>query len=146
MVHLLLRHEGAPGPHAATAQPEHGLAETTRKQRRLLCRAPHRAALRVRWEHSVQPLSVLVFDHSQTQKTKAVREDRRTLLILPWELQANTEYEFQVRARPREDTGYHGFWSEWSPLLTLKTSPTGTYCQLPLPCRLVRCQTMLPGL
>ncbi|XP_035755902.1 interleukin-21 receptor isoform X2 [Egretta garzetta] len=65
-------------------------------------------------------------DTWETQKTKAVREDRRTLLILPWELQANTEYEFQVRARPREDTGYHGFWSEWSPLLTLKTSPTVT--------------------
>ncbi|NXE82957.1 IL21R protein, partial [Cochlearius cochlearius] len=63
-------------------------------------------------------------DTWETQKTKAVREDRRTLVILPWELQANTEYEFQVRARPREDTGYCGFWSEWSPLLTLKTSPT----------------------
>ncbi|XP_072734532.1 interleukin-21 receptor isoform X1 [Ciconia boyciana] len=62
-------------------------------------------------------------DTWETQKTKAVHEDKRTLVILPWELQANTEYEFQVRARPREDTGYHGFWSEWSPLLLLKTSP-----------------------
>ncbi|NXX12297.1 IL21R protein, partial [Podargus strigoides] len=62
-------------------------------------------------------------DTWEMQKTKAVHEDKRTLVILPWELQANTEYEFQVRARPQEGTGYHGFWSEWSPLLTLKTSP-----------------------
>ncbi|NXT20510.1 IL21R protein, partial [Syrrhaptes paradoxus] len=62
-------------------------------------------------------------DTWETQKTKAVREDKRTLVILPWELQANTEYQFQVRARPREDTGYRGVWSEWSPPLTLKTSP-----------------------
>ncbi|NXL60618.1 IL21R protein, partial [Chordeiles acutipennis] len=62
-------------------------------------------------------------DTWETQKTKAIHEDKRTLLIPLWELQANTEYEFQVRARPREDTGYHGFWSEWSPLLTLKTRP-----------------------
>ncbi|XP_062444408.1 interleukin-21 receptor [Rhea pennata] len=62
-------------------------------------------------------------DTWETQKTKAVHEDKRTLVILPRELQGNTEYEFQVRARPREDTGYCGFWSEWSPLLTLKTSP-----------------------
>lgn len=88
-------------------------------------------------------LSVLVCNHSQTQKTKAVHEDKRTLVILPWELQVNTEYEFQVRARPREDTGYHGFWSEWSPLLTLKTSPAGTYCQVSLPFQLVQCQRML---
>ncbi|KAM6299407.1 interleukin-21 receptor [Aegotheles albertisi] len=65
-------------------------------------------------------------DTWETQKTKAVHEDKRTLVILPWELQANTEYEFQVRARPREDTSFHGFWSEWSPLLTLKTSPAVT--------------------
>ncbi|XP_037239066.1 interleukin-21 receptor isoform X2 [Falco rusticolus] len=65
-------------------------------------------------------------DTWETQKTKAVHEDKRTLVILPWEFQANTEYEFQVRARPREDTGYHGFWSEWSPPLTLKTSPAVT--------------------
>ncbi|XP_074774924.1 interleukin-21 receptor isoform X1 [Athene noctua] len=62
-------------------------------------------------------------DTWETRKMKAVHEDKRTLLILPWELQANTEYEFQVRARPREDTGYCGFWSEWSSSLTLKTSP-----------------------
>ncbi|NXY17142.1 IL21R protein, partial [Atrichornis clamosus] len=62
-------------------------------------------------------------DTWETQKTKAVHEDKRTLVILPWELQANTEYEFQVRARPREDSGYGGFWSEWSPPLSLKTSP-----------------------
>ncbi|XP_008938415.1 PREDICTED: interleukin-21 receptor [Merops nubicus] len=62
-------------------------------------------------------------DTWETQKTKAVHEDKRTLVILPWELQVNTEYEFQVRARPREDTNYRGFWSEWSPPLTLKTSP-----------------------
>ncbi|NXK91923.1 IL21R protein, partial [Formicarius rufipectus] len=61
-------------------------------------------------------------DNWETQKTKAVHEDKRTLVILPWELQANTEYEFQVRARPREDSGYHGFWSEWSSPLSLKTS------------------------
>ncbi|XP_068764024.1 interleukin-21 receptor isoform X2 [Struthio camelus] len=65
-------------------------------------------------------------DTWETQKTKAVHEDKRTLVILPRELQGNTEYEFQVRARLREDTGYHGFWSEWSPPLTLKTSPAGT--------------------
>ncbi|XP_040449693.1 interleukin-21 receptor isoform X2 [Falco naumanni] len=65
-------------------------------------------------------------DTWETQKTKAVHEDKRTLVILPWEFQANTEYEFQVRARPREDTGYHGFWSEWSPPLTLRTSPAVT--------------------
>ncbi|NWR47014.1 IL21R protein, partial [Regulus satrapa] len=62
-------------------------------------------------------------DSWETQKTKAVREDKRTLVILPWELQASTEYEFQVRARPREDSGYGGFWSEWSSPLALKTSP-----------------------
>ncbi|NWW33567.1 IL21R protein, partial [Panurus biarmicus] len=62
-------------------------------------------------------------DTWETQKTKAVHEDKRTLVILPWELQANTEYEFQVRARPREDSGYGGFWSEWSSPLALKTSP-----------------------
>ncbi|NXQ61780.1 IL21R protein, partial [Anthoscopus minutus] len=62
-------------------------------------------------------------DTWETQKTKAVHEDKRTLVILPWELQANTEYEFQVRARPREDSGYGGFWSEWSSPLSLKTSP-----------------------
>ncbi|KAM4765380.1 interleukin-21 receptor isoform 3-T5 [Cyanocitta cristata] len=62
-------------------------------------------------------------DTWETQKTKAVHEDKRTLVLLPWELQANTEYEFQVRARPREDSGYGGFWSEWSSPLSLKTSP-----------------------
>ncbi|KFP72990.1 Interleukin-21 receptor, partial [Apaloderma vittatum] len=62
-------------------------------------------------------------DSWETQKTKAVHEDKRTLVILLQELQANTEYEFQVRARPREDTGYSGFWSEWSHPLMLKTSP-----------------------
>ncbi|NXI55360.1 IL21R protein, partial [Chloroceryle aenea] len=62
-------------------------------------------------------------DTWETQKTKAVHEDKRTLVILPWELQVNTEYMFQVRARPREDTSYRGFWSEWSPPLMLKTSP-----------------------
>ncbi|NXC35186.1 IL21R protein, partial [Campylorhamphus procurvoides] len=62
-------------------------------------------------------------DTWETQKTKEVHEDKRTLVILPWELQANTEYEFQVRARPREDSGYHGIWSEWSSPLSLKTSP-----------------------
>ncbi|NWI60677.1 IL21R protein, partial [Calyptomena viridis] len=62
-------------------------------------------------------------DTWETQKTKTVHEDKRTLVILPWELQANTEYEFQVRTRPREDGSYHGFWSEWSPPLSLKTSP-----------------------
>ncbi|XP_069726713.1 interleukin-21 receptor isoform X2 [Phaenicophaeus curvirostris] len=65
-------------------------------------------------------------DTWETQKTKAIREDKRTLVILPWELQANTEYEFQVRARPRESSVYHGFWSEWSSPLTLKTSPAVT--------------------
>ncbi|XP_063200173.1 interleukin-21 receptor isoform X2 [Chroicocephalus ridibundus] len=65
-------------------------------------------------------------DTWETEKTKAVHEDKRTLVILPWELQANTDYEFQVRARPREDTGYRGFWSEWSSPLTLKTSPAVT--------------------
>nr|XP_030141037.1 interleukin-21 receptor isoform X3 [Taeniopygia guttata] len=65
-------------------------------------------------------------DTWETQKIKAVHEDKRTLVILPWELQANTEYEFQVRARPREDSGYGGFWSEWSSPLSLKTSPAVT--------------------
>ncbi|NWV33300.1 IL21R protein, partial [Grantiella picta] len=63
-------------------------------------------------------------DTWENQKTKVVHEDKRTLLILPWELQANTEYEFQVRARPRQDSGYGGFWSEWSSPLSLKTSPS----------------------
>ncbi|NWW54788.1 IL21R protein, partial [Pedionomus torquatus] len=62
-------------------------------------------------------------DTWETQKIKDIHEDKRTLVILPWELQANTDYEFQVRARPREDTGYRGFWSEWSLPLILKTSP-----------------------
>ncbi|XP_071426796.1 interleukin-21 receptor isoform X4 [Pithys albifrons albifrons] len=62
-------------------------------------------------------------DTWETEKTKAVHEDKRTLVILPWELQANTEYEFQVRARPREGSDYHGVWSEWSSPLSLKTSP-----------------------
>ncbi|NXM74330.1 IL21R protein, partial [Serilophus lunatus] len=65
-------------------------------------------------------------DTWETQKTKAVHEDKRTLVILPWELQANTEYEFQVRTRPRQDSSYRGFWSEWSPPLSLKTSPAAT--------------------
>ncbi|XP_039935400.1 interleukin-21 receptor isoform X2 [Hirundo rustica] len=65
-------------------------------------------------------------DTWETQKTKAVHEDKRTLVILPWELQANTEYEFQVRARPRENSGYGGFWSEWSSPLSVKTSPAVT--------------------
>ncbi|XP_064245893.1 interleukin-21 receptor isoform X3 [Passer domesticus] len=64
-----------------------------------------------------------ITDTWEIQKTKAVHEDKRTLVILPWELQENTEYEFQVRARPREDSGYGGFWSEWSSPLSLKTSP-----------------------
>lgn len=80
----------------------------------------------------------LVFNRSQAQKIKAVHEDKRTLLILPWELQANTEYEFQVRARPREGSDYGGFWSEWSSPLSLKTSPAGTCCQIPLPFQLVQ--------
>lgn len=62
-------------------------------------------------------------NYSQTQKIKSVHEDKRTLVIPPRELQGNTEYEFQVRARPREDSGYCGFWSEWSSPLPLKTSP-----------------------
>ncbi|NWV79569.1 IL21R protein, partial [Dasyornis broadbenti] len=62
-------------------------------------------------------------DTWEAQKTKAVHEDKRTLVILPWELQANTEYEFQVRARPRQDSGYGGVWSEWSSPLALKTRP-----------------------
>ncbi|NXL84229.1 IL21R protein, partial [Alectura lathami] len=62
-------------------------------------------------------------DTWEAQKTKSIHEDKQTLVILPWELQGNTEYEFQVRARPGEDTGYHGFWSEWSSPLTVKTSP-----------------------
>lgn len=87
----------------------------------------------------------LVFNCSQTQKTKdVIHEDKRTLVIPPRELQMNTEYEFQVRARPREDTGYHGFWSEWSPPLMLKTSPAGTHYQLSLPFQLLQCQRMLP--
>ncbi|NXO82993.1 IL21R protein, partial [Sitta europaea] len=65
-------------------------------------------------------------DTWETQKTKAVHEDKRTLVILPWELQADTEYEFQVRARPREDSDYGGFWSEWSSPLSLKTAVTQT--------------------
>ncbi|OXB68848.1 hypothetical protein ASZ78_002263 [Callipepla squamata] len=69
------------------------------------------------WE--VSEMSV----YHQTQKTKSVHEDRRSLVILPWELQGNTEYEFQVRARPSEGSGYYGFWSEWSSQLTLKTRP-----------------------
>ncbi|KAM9557858.1 interleukin-21 receptor isoform 1-T2 [Guaruba guarouba] len=62
-------------------------------------------------------------DTWETWKTKAVHEDKRTLVILPQELQANTEYEFQVRARPREGTSYHGFWSDWSHPLMLTTGP-----------------------
>ncbi|NXD15806.1 IL21R protein, partial [Nothocercus nigrocapillus] len=62
-------------------------------------------------------------DTWETQKSKAVHEDKRTLVILAQELQGSTEYEFQVRAKPREDTGYHGFWSDWSPSLMLTTSP-----------------------
>ncbi|POI30481.1 hypothetical protein CIB84_005769 [Bambusicola thoracicus] len=34
-------------------------------------------------------------DTWETQKIKTVHEDQRTLVILPWELQGNTEYEFQ---------------------------------------------------
>ncbi|NXU55257.1 IL21R protein, partial [Turnix velox] len=62
-------------------------------------------------------------DTWETQKTKAIHEDKRTLVILPWEFQANTDYELQVRARPREDSDYHGFWSEWSSPMTFKTKP-----------------------
>ncbi|NXG41171.1 IL21R protein, partial [Psilopogon haemacephalus] len=62
-------------------------------------------------------------DTWETQKTKAVHDDRRTLLIQPWELQANAEYELQVRAKPRRDSGYGGVWSEWSLPLALTARP-----------------------
>ncbi|XP_068002986.1 interleukin-21 receptor isoform X1 [Melanerpes formicivorus] len=62
-------------------------------------------------------------DTWEAQKTKAVHQDIRTLLILPGELQVNTEYELQVRARPRKGSGYHGVWSEWSLPLALTTRP-----------------------
>ncbi|NXV80824.1 IL21R protein, partial [Atlantisia rogersi] len=62
-------------------------------------------------------------DTWEAQETKVIREDKRTLVILPWELQANTEYDFQVRARPRDNTGFQGFWSDWSLPLMLKTHP-----------------------
>ncbi|NXP75996.1 IL21R protein, partial [Ramphastos sulfuratus] len=62
-------------------------------------------------------------DAWETQKTKAVHDDRRTLLIQPWELQVNAEYELQVRAKPRQDSGYGGVWSEWSLPLVLTARP-----------------------
>lgn len=67
-----------------------------------------------------------MWNRSQTQKTKTVHDDRRTLLIEPWELQANAEYELQVRAKPRQDSGYGGVWSEWSLPLALTARPAGT--------------------
>ncbi|NXN11529.1 IL21R protein, partial [Indicator maculatus] len=62
-------------------------------------------------------------DTWEAQKTKAVHQDIRTLVILPWELQVNAEYELQVRAKPRKGSGYGGVWSEWSPPLALTTRP-----------------------
>lgn len=47
------------------------------------------------------------------------------MVLLPLEFQRDTAYEFQVRARPRPGSEYLGVWSEWSPLLTLKTEPEG---------------------
>lgn len=135
VVHMLLHGRIPP---AATEQPEHGLAK--QHESRGGCFAGLLAVQQSGGGGSSHSSpKCLVFHHSQTQKTKAVHEDKRMLVILLWELQPNTEYEFQVRARPREDTGYRGFWSEWSPPLMLKTSPRGMYYQLSLPFQLVQC-------
>ncbi|CAM4616736.1 unnamed protein product [Lepidochelys olivacea] len=57
------------------------------------------------------------------QKSKVIPEDKRSMVLLPLEFQRDTDYEFQVRAKPRPGSDYLGVWSEWSPLLTLKTEP-----------------------
>uniref|UniRef100_A0A8C8RS14 Interleukin 21 receptor n=1 Tax=Pelusios castaneus TaxID=367368 RepID=A0A8C8RS14_9SAUR len=62
-------------------------------------------------------------DSWEHQKSKVIPEDKRSVMLLTLEFQSDTDYEFQVRAKPRPDSGYLGFWSEWSPLLTLRTEP-----------------------
>ncbi|XP_053220261.1 interleukin-21 receptor isoform X1 [Podarcis raffonei] len=44
-------------------------------------------------------------------------------LWLPQEFEGDTDYELQVRAKPREDSSYQGAWSDWSPKTTLRTLP-----------------------
>lgn len=62
-------------------------------------------------------------DTWETQKSKVIPEDTRSVVLLPLEFQRDTVYEFQVRAKPRPGSEYLGFWSEWSHPLTLKTEP-----------------------
>ncbi|XP_034639501.1 interleukin-21 receptor [Trachemys scripta elegans] len=60
---------------------------------------------------------------NSNQKSKVIPEDERSVVLLPLEFQRGTDYEFQVRAKPRPGSDYVGVWSEWSSLLTLKTEP-----------------------
>ncbi|XP_033023568.1 interleukin-21 receptor [Lacerta agilis] len=46
-----------------------------------------------------------------------------TLWLLPQEFEGDTDYELELRAKPREDSSYQGTWSDWSPKMTLRTLP-----------------------
>ncbi|XP_074866945.1 interleukin-21 receptor [Carettochelys insculpta] len=62
-------------------------------------------------------------DTWENQKSKVIPEDKRSVVLLPLEFQRDTDYEFQVRARPGPNSDYLGVWSEWSSPLTLTTEP-----------------------
>ncbi|XP_062999191.1 interleukin-21 receptor [Elgaria multicarinata webbii] len=59
----------------------------------------------------------------QGWRQKHLLQDTRALWLLPQELEGNTEYEFQVRARPAKHSSYLGTWSDWSLPATLVTLP-----------------------
>ncbi|KAG8145369.1 hypothetical protein E2320_011922 [Naja naja] len=56
----------------------------------------------------------------QRQSQKSLLQDLHSLRLLPQELEPDTEYKFQVRSRPA--SSYQGTWSDWSPLVSLKTT------------------------
>ncbi|XP_007441996.1 interleukin-21 receptor [Python bivittatus] len=57
----------------------------------------------------------------QGQSQKSLLQDLRSLWLLPQEFEENTEYEFQVRSKPGEQSSYQGTWSDWSTQAALKT-------------------------
>uniref|UniRef100_A0A8C6XND1 Interleukin 21 receptor n=1 Tax=Naja naja TaxID=35670 RepID=A0A8C6XND1_NAJNA len=59
----------------------------------------------------------------QRQSQKSLLQDLHSLRLLPQELEPDTEYKFQVRSRPA--SSYQGTWSDWSPLVSLKTTHKG---------------------
>ncbi|XP_043945262.1 interleukin-21 receptor [Protopterus annectens] len=62
-------------------------------------------------------------DESWTNgKKKSISADFRNIILQQSELSFGTEYILKVRAKPREGTTYHGFWSEWSPAVSWWTN------------------------